>query len=603
VGDQFMQGVEKLVRVDEDVKYEPKYNNAPEHEVPLSTQEVWAEICDSVHQCGDPGLQFDDTVNFWNTCASTGRINATNPCGEFHFLDHGACNLASINLLKFLEEGEFDFTQFARAAEVLIIAQDLLIDEAAYPTESIRDVALDYRPLGLGYTNLGALIMSMGLGYDSDEARALTAAITSHMTATAYNTSAYLAAAKTPFAGYKTNRDDVMRVLKQHYDAATQFQASEVLWKETLALVEEYGVRNSQVTLLAPTGTISFMMDCVTTGIEPEIGLNKVKHLVGGGTVQTTNPLVSNALAAMGYSEDAVAPILKRFEDVGHFEDAGLPPAHLGVFDCATQGKGTRHLSVDAHISMMAVAQPFLSGGISKTINLPQHASLEDISHAHLLAWKKGLKSVIVYRDGSRSSQPLVTDESTHEHPVDSSDGYARKKLLDHHDNAHRIRIEFGNYKMYVIVTPYYDTQMPGEVFITIAKEGSTVKGLTESWSQMMSYALQSGIPLDAVVKKFAYMKFEPSGFSSDPDLGFVHSIPDAVARKLSAIFLGERRAPTPNGEEKAAPPPTTKVVRPALSTPDFMDGPPCPECGNVQVRRGNCHTCTNCGGSSGCGG
>lgn len=554
--------------------------------VPIRT--LWNNICQAAWQCGDPGLQFDTTHNAWHTCPSDGRLNASNPCGEFSFLNDTSCNLASLNLLKFHDaEIGFDAERLRKAVAVFIIAQEAIVEKAYYPTERITEQTKKYHALGLGYANLGAYLMARGIAYDSDEGRHSAARITSELTAAAYRTSGLLAAAVGPFEAFERNRSSMLSVIERHRALADAEGFGVQMWDEALTLGKAVGFRNAQVSLLAPTGTISFMMDCDTTGCEPELSLYKTKHLVGGGTETMENRIVDMALQRLGYTDDQRDQLLKYLARHQTLEGSSLNKEHLAVFDCSIPSKGSRMLSLDAHLRMTAALQPFISGAISKTMNLPTDTTPEQISKAYFDAWKLGIKSITVYRDGCKMSQPVQTTVTS---PTET--GPVRRKLKDHQMNVHRIKFKFGNVKGYMLVTPYEDTGLPGEVFIRLSKEGSTIQGLTDGWAQGLSYALQYGVPLRTLVEKFSNTKFEPSGFSPDNDIRHATSIYDALARKLAAVFLNGKHHEEDDQEESK--PETRRMV---------LDAPTCDNCGTLMMRTGaSCHSCPSCGNSSGCG-
>jgi ribonucleoside-diphosphate reductase alpha chain len=552
---------------------------------------LWDNICQAAWQCGDPGLQFDSIHNFWHTCPSDGPLTATNPCGEYSFLDDTSCNLASLNLLKFRGmDGKFDTERFRKAVHTFIIAQEALVEKAHYPTDRLTEQTKKYHTLGIGYANLGAYLMACGIPYDSNEGRRHAASITSEMTGAAYRTSAMLAMAVGPFEAFERNRPAMMQVVKRHRDTAEEQNFNTTVWDEALALGDRAGFRNAQVSVLAPTGTISFMMDCDTTGCEPEASLYKTKHLVGGGVEVMENRIVDMALTSLGYSEDARSQLLKYLARHKTLEGSPLSEEHLPVFDCSIPIEGTRMLSLEAHLLMTAALQPFVSGSISKTMNVSNDATVEQMSEAYFRAWKYGIKSITVYRDGCKMSQPLQTAAQPQ-----TEVGPVRRKLSDHQMNMHRVRLKFGNVKGYVLVTPYEDTGMPGELFIKLAKEGSTISGLVDGWAQAISYCLQYGVPLETLVEKFSNTKFEPSGFSKDADIRHATSIYDAVMRKLAAIFLNGKNGNGKTAEEIAEISANGSGVA--------LDAPICDDCGTLMTRTGaNCHSCPSCGSSSGCG-
>jgi ribonucleoside-diphosphate reductase alpha chain len=591
IPDAFMRKLEyALDNPQEEVVWELHAVTSGEVTERVPVKALWGAICQAAWQCGDPGLQFDSIHNAWHTCPSDGPLTATNPCGEYSFLDDTSCNLASLNLLKFRQlDGTFDIERFRKAVHVFIIAQEALVEKADYPTEALTENTHKYHTLGVGYANLGAYLMACGMPYDSEEGRRHAAHITSEMTGAAYRTSALLAASVGPFEAFIRNRPAMMDVVKKHRDTAEARGFSTKTWDDALALGDRAGFRNAQVSVLAPTGTISFMMDCDTTGCEPEISLYKIKHLVGGGVEVMDNRIVDMALQSLKYSEEQRSLLLKYLARHQTLEGSPLEGEHLPVFDCSIPSKGERMLSLDAHLQMTAALQPFVSGSISKTMNVPFETSVEEMSRAYFEAWRQGIKSVTVYRDGCKKSQPVQTTQQAAEV------GPVRRKLSDHQMNMHRIRIKFANVKGYMLVTPYEDTGLPGELFIKLAKEGSTISGLVDGWAQAISYCLQYGVPLETLVEKFSNTKFEPSGFSPDADIRNATSLYDAFMRKLAAVFLNGENSNGKTAEEIAA-----------ISTngsPVALDAPICDACGTLMTRTGaNCHSCPSCGGSSGCG-
>lgn len=585
----FMRKVEyALAHPDEEVVWDLIAVTTGEVSERVPVIALWKAICEAAWQCGDPGIQFHDTHNAWHTCPSDGPLTATNPCGEYSFLDDTSCNLASLNLLKFrTEAGRFDWERFRKAVSVFIIAQEALVEMAHYPTEALTKNTKRYHTLGIGYANLGAYLMASGIPYDSEEGRNQAARITSEMTATAYSTSAQLASAKGPFEAFERNRAAMGSVLMKHQDQAQRHDFPLTTWQEAIKGFQAHGLRNAQVSVIAPTGTISFMMDCDTTGCEPENSLYKIKHLVGGGVEIMENRIVDMALETLGYSEERRSLLIKYLARHKTLEGATLNEEHLPVFDCAIPTAGERILGVDAHLKMTSVLQPFVSGSISKTMNLPHTATALDISEAYIKAWKGAIKSITVYRDGCKQSQPLQTGQ------VKSDIRTAvRRKLADHQTNMHRIKFKFGNVKGYILATPYEDTGMPGEVFVRLSKEGSTIQGLVDGWAQSLSYCLQYGVSLETLVEKFSNTKFEPSGFSSDSDIRHATSIYDAIVRKLAAVFL--------NGKYKE----NGKTGDMGQGSRHLaLDAPICDDCGTLMERTGsNCHHCPACGSSSGCG-
>ncbi len=598
-------------------------------------------MAEAAWQCGDPGMQFDTTINDWHTCPNSARINASNPCSEYMFLDDTACNLASLNLMKFVrEDGEFDPASFRAACRTLITAQEILVDNASYPTPMIEKNSHDYRPLGLGYANLGVLLMDRGLAYDSDAGRAYAAAVTALMHGEAYAQSARVAASMGAFAGYAKNAEPMLRIIQKHRQHAHMIDASIVprplmrealdVWDEAYTLGAQHGYRNSQVTVLAPTGTIGFMMDCDTTGIEPDIALVKYKKLVGGGMIKIINQSVPAALRRMGYNAGQVQDIVKYIDEKEMIEGAPhLKDEHIEVFDCAfPPANGKRSIHYMGHIKMMAAVQPFLSGAISKTVNMPTDSTPEEISKAYIESWRMGLKAVAVYRDGCKRSQPLSTSlPATSEGTAANTQVVAvpgigvvegrpvRRKLPDERQAiTHKFAI--AGHEGYITVGMYEDGK-PGEVFLVMAKEGSTVSGLMDGFATSLSLALQYGVPLEAIVDKFSHTRYEPSGFTKNPEIGYAKSITDYIARWLAVKFLGRTR--DTGGDAVALPPNTTsETPRPAalLASPRpaanpssqgmvafkvQADAPPCHECGSLMVRNGACYRCANCGATSGC--
>ena len=607
-------------------------------------RDLMSIMAEAAWQCGDPGMQFDTTINDWHTCPNTARINASNPCSEYMFLDDTACNLSSLNLMKFVrEDGEFEPTSFRAASRTMITAQEILVDNASYPTPAIERNSHDFRPLGLGYANLGVLLMDRGLAYDSDAGRAYAAAVTALMHGEAYAQSARVAASMGPFAGYAKNAEPMLRIIEKHRQHAHMIDASIVprplmrealdVWDEAYTLGAQHGYRNSQVTVLAPTGTIGFMMDCDTTGIEPDIALVKYKKLVGGGMIKIVNQSVPAALRRMGYNASQVQDILKHIDEKEMIEGAPhLKEEHLSVFDCAfPPAQGKRSIHYMGHIKMMAAVQPFLSGAISKTVNMPTDSTPEEIAKAYIESWRMGLKAVAVYRDGCKRSQPLSTSmPSSGEAKADTQvvavpgigvvEGRPIRRKLPDERQAITHKFSIAGHEGYITVGMYEDGK-PGEVFLVMAKEGSTVSGLMDGFATSLSLALQYGVPLEAIVDKFSHTRYEPSGFTKNPDIGYAKSITDYIARWMAVKFLGRTRE---DGREPAAlPMSTSETPRPALLEPASKpaavaapssgsnsgpvaykvqaDAPPCHECGSLMVRNGACYRCANCGATSGC--
>jgi ribonucleoside-diphosphate reductase alpha chain len=603
-------------------------------------------MADAAWQCGDPGMQFDTTINDWHTCSNTARINASNPCSEYMFLDDTACNLASLNLMKFVQaDGEFDAAAFASACRTVITAQEILVDNASYPTVAIDQNSHDYRPLGLGYANLGVLLMDRGLPYDSDAGRAYAGVVTAIMHGEAYAQSARVAAAMGPFAGYARNAEPMLRVIDKHRQHARMIDSTQVpqellqaatsIWDEAYGLGVQHGYRNSQVTVLAPTGTIGFMMDCDTTGIEPDIALVKYKKLVGGGVMKIVNQSVPGVLKRLGYSGGQVEDIIKYIDEKEMIEGAPhLKDAHIEIFDCAfPPANGKRSIHAMGHIKMMAAVQPFLSGAISKTVNMPSDATSDDISNAYGEAWRLGLKAIAVYRDGCKRSQPLSTSKddkaavtpttaaatATEPHP-------ARRKLPDErHSLTHKFSI--AGHEGYITVGMYEDGT-PGEIFLVMAKEGSTISGLMDAFATSISMALQYGVPLEALVEKFSHVRFEPSGFTKNGEIPYAKSITDYIFRWLASKFLSSEQAQAVGvqGNEHTAVEPRTGPVTArstgaasassgssrsastssgtsasAITFRSQADAPSCHYCGSIMTRNGSCYRCANCGSTSGC--
>ncbi|HWQ00093.1 MAG TPA: vitamin B12-dependent ribonucleotide reductase [Vicinamibacterales bacterium] len=579
-------------------------------------------IAEATWICGDPGMQFDTTINDWHTCPNTGRINASNPCSEYMFLDDSACNLASLNLMKFLDErGEFDTAAFEAACRTMITAQEIIVDNASYPTKAIERNSHDYRPLGLGYANLGALLMSRGLPYDSDAGRAYAAAVTAVMTGAAYAQSARIARDHGgPFPGFERNREPFLRVMRKHRAALRDVawthvpralrEAASRLWDEVVELGERHGFRNAQATVLAPTGTIGFMMDCDTTGVEPDIALVKYKKLVGGGLMKIVNTTVPMALARLGYSADQVRAIVDYIDREETIEGAPhLREEHLPVFDCAFKpARGSRAIHYMGHIRMIGAVQPFISGAISKTINVPKDCTVDEIMQAYIDAWRLGAKAVSIYRDGSKRTQPLTT---TREKPAEAARPAqpVRRKLPDER-RAITHKFDIAGHEGYITVGLYEDGQ-PGEIFLVMAKEGSTISGFADAFAQAISYALQYGVPLQDLVDKFSHVRFEPSGVTRNPEIRFAKSIVDYIFRWLASKFLSpeaQYRAGLnigePAGEAGRAPaePPAGARATPAFAAIQAQeDAPPCPACGSIMIRNGSCYKCANCGTTSGC--
>lgn len=606
VTDEFMH------RVEMDEIWELKSVTTGEVIETIKARELMDMIADVAWHCADPGMQFDTVINNWHTCPKSGRINASNPCSEYMHLDDSACNLASLNLIKFLnDDGTFDIANFKKAVDTMILAQEIIVGNSSYPTEKITANALAFRELGLGYANLGSLLMSGGLPYDSDSGRAMAAAITSIMTGEAYYMSARIASVIGPFSGYDLNRGSMLEVIKKHklmaetlnYDfgpVSHLMEESKRVWQMALALGQKFGFRNSQATVLAPTGTIAFLMDCDTTGIEPELALVKYKKLVGGGTLKLVNNQVSAALAKLGYNEAQINQIKNYILEKETIEGAPhLKDEHLHIFDCSFKAQsGSRSIHYMGHIKMMSAVQPFISGAISKTVNLPNNATVEDIRDAFIQSWKLGLKAVAVYRDGCKSIQPLTTSAGQDEKSKKNISGYTRKKLPDER-NAITHKFSVGGHEGYLTVGLYPDGT-PGETFIVIAKEGSTVSGLIDVIATCISVALQSGVPLKVLVKKFKDMRFEPAGITGNPEIRFAASIPDYIFRWLGKRFLSkedqEEIFGTPNDHENVSIDNQTKVISQGRIN---IDAPTC-YCGTIMRRAGSCYACPSCANTTG---
>lgn len=585
----------------------------------LPAADLFHSMAEAAWFCGDPGLMFDTTINDWHTCPKSGRINTVNPCGEYNFLDDTACNLASLNLMKFRRKshGGLDYKGFVAACALSIVAQDILVDRADYPTEKFKQNSHDFRPLGLGYANLGSLLMSCGLGYGTPEGREMAAEITALMQVSAYTTSAVLAKVKGAFNGYAVNKDAMLGVIVKHWDASLDAHQSELLhgmWDYCHLMGTQHGYRNSQVTVLAPTGTIGMLMDCSTTGIEPNIALVSYKKLVGGGYMKLVNNGVREALIeGCGYTESEAAEITAFVEEHGTIEGApyiteGPDSArHLAVFDCALKPQnGMRYLSPDAHIRMMASVQPFLSGAISKTCNVPNSYTVEDIKDLYMCAWKLGLKSITVYRDGCKMSQPLNTKKEEVKSDAGRTNNtvaaaelpgsnqvaqapFRRRLPIERQSLTHKFDV--GGHEGYITVGLHEDGT-PGEIFLVMAKEGSTISGLMDAFATSISLGLQYGVPLETLVAKFSHTRFEPSGFTGSPELGFASSLIDYIFRWLDLRF-GATKPVVSLGSISA-------VSTPTRVTP-ISDAPFCTSCGSMMIRSGSCYRCTNCGGTSGC--
>ena len=648
----------------------------------LRARDVMNKIAEAAWRCADPGVQYDTTINQWHTCPNSGRINASNPCSEYMHVDDSACNLASLNLMKFRRpDGSFDVERFEHAVDIVFLAQEIVVGPSSYPTEEIGENARAFRQLGLGYANLGAYLMSNGMPYDSDEGRGTAAAITALMTGRAYLGSARIAGAIGPYEKYEDNREPHNGVMRMHRDAsyaipdrfcgdAELLAAARRSWDEAVAAGEVNGYRNAQATVLAPTGTISFLMDCDTTGVEPDFSLVKYKELVGGGTMTIVNRTIPMALETLGYTPEQIEQIEAHIDEHGTIVDApGLAEEHLSVFDVAV---GSRAISHMGHIKMMGAIQPFISGAISKTVNMPHEVTAEDIADAYTQAWKLGVKALAIYRDGSKTAQALRTDaQKSDDTPVTVVEGYTQEQLDEAVATAvSKVRSEMGparrkmprerqsiTHKFNVgghegyITAGMYEDGTVGEIFLTdIGKEGSTLRGMMNSFATAISIALQYGVPLDTLVEKFAYMRFEPEGITGNPEIPFAKSMPDYIMRWLASRFcdadlqeelgimtpavrarktaedtatsIGSDTAGPANGSAAAsvAPAPQAKPTLPVAEptpaaaaltdTPPVVParlmgldlGPACSQCGGMMQRTGSCYTCSSCGNNTGCG-
>lgn len=631
-------------------------------------REIFKKISETAWACGDPGIQFDTIINKWHTCPNDGRINASNPCSEYMFLDNSACNLASINLMKFRSEnGDFEAERFVNACRVLFIAQEILVDRASYPIKKIAENSHRYRPIGLGYSNLGSLIMSLGMPYDSDDARGLCSVITSLLHGAACKTSAELAAVAGTFERFEENREPMLKVMEMHWDAVNKVTCcpkflknyATDLWSEVLKLGNQHGFRNAQSTVLAPTGTISFMMDCDTTGIEPDIALVKFKQLAGGGTLKMVNGTVPLTLKTLGYTDADISGITQYIEENGTIVGAPeILQEHLPVFDCAFPHPGSnRFINWTAHVRMMAAAQPFISGAISKTVNLPSNATIDDVQSAYQLGWELGLKALAIYRDGSKSAQPLsIMKKENKTEPAETGkrrkrDGVPRRERLPDTRRSITHKFNVNGHEGYITVG-LYDDGRPGELFITMAKEGSTIGGLMDCFGTAISMSLQYGVPLRVYVDKFSFTRFEPMGHTKNPDIPQAKSLVDYIFRWLGQTFdLNQPVISTSGGgktlsvsvfnspavaqstSEKTAsaaahsasaektesntatailatPRFSTATLTESVNLPDSAeeqygsfqsDAPLCHDCGSIGVRAGNCYLCYNCGKSMGC--
>jgi ribonucleoside-diphosphate reductase alpha chain len=654
VTDEFMEAVEA------GEEWELKARTDGSTTKTVDARELMKQIADAAWRCADPGVQYDTIINRWHTSPESGRINASNPCSEYMHVDNSACNLASLNLMKFRrEDGSFDTEDFESAVDTVFLAQEIIVTPSSYPTEEIGDNARAFRQLGLGYANLGALLMSDGLPYDSVEGRNVAAAITALMTGRAYRQSALIAAGATgPYDEYEKNREPHNGVMRMHRDAAYEVDgtgikgellaAAQRSWDEAVELGEEHGYRNAQATVLAPTGTISFLMDCDTTGIEPDFSLVKFKELVGGGSMTIVNKSVPMALDAMGYSEAEIDQINAYITEKNTIVGApGLKEEHLEVFDVAV---GERAITHTGHIDMMAATQPFLSGAISKTVNMPQTATVEDIADAYTRGWKGGLKALAIYRDGSKTAQALRTDaQEEKEAEVEMAQPVRKKMPIERESITHKFSI--AGHEGYITAGKYEDGTL-GEIFLTdIGKEGSTLRGLLNAFATSISLGLQYGVPLETFVRKFSYMRFEPEGMTTNPEIRFAKSMPDYIMRWLASRFIedtetleelgimtqevrnkqdaetsqlsiglssdtagpangGNGHGNGGNGAAKAKAGGSVPASAAFTETPPVVPakmqgldlGPACEQCGGMMQRTGSCYTCSSCGNNTGCG-
>jgi ribonucleoside-diphosphate reductase alpha chain len=658
VTDEFMRAVEN----DEEWHLIARTTGEPIGE-PIRARQLMHDIAEAAWRCADPGVQYDTTINNWHTCPNSGRISASNPCSEYMHVDDSACNLASLNLMKFRNaDGTFDVESFAHAVDIMFLAQEIIVSPSSYPTEEIGRNARAFRQLGLGYTNLGAYLMANGVPYDSAEGRATAAAITGLMTGRAYLGSARMANAIGPYERYAENRDAHNRVMRMHRDAsyaiedadctdAALLEAARAAWDWAVEMGEEHGYRNAQATVLAPTGTISFLMDCDTTGVEPDFSLVKFKELVGGGQMTIVNRTVPLALQTLGYGDQQIEQIVAYVNEHGTIIEApGLADEHLPVFDVAV---GERAISPMGHIKMLGAVQPFLSGSASKTVNLPQSATVENIEAAYMEGWRHGLKALAIYRDGSKTAQALRTDAqqgrqlpaSTQE-AIDEAVAEAlakappKRRRMPRERQSITHKFSIGGHEGYITAGMYEDGTV-GEIFLTdIGKEGSTLRGMMNSFATAISISLQYGVPLETLVRKFSYMRFEPEGMTSNPEIPFAKSMPDYIMRWLASRFLdvdlqeelgiltpavrarqaaqaaasshlGDTAAPVKEDGNSADA--ATRSTAPTVALTDDppvlpakgkgLDlGPACQQCGGMMQRTGSCYTCSSCGYNTGCG-
>ena len=597
----------------------------------IPARELLTRVSEATHICGDPGLQYSTTINKWHTCKNTGPINASNPCSEYVFLDDTACNLASINLLKYRnDDGTFDVDAYVHTINIIITAQEILVGNASYPTPKIEENSHIYRTLGIGYTNLGALLMSLGLPYDSDKGRNVSAALTSILTGQAYAQSSRMAAKVGAFSGYAGNREPMLQVMEMHRSASKKIKSDGVddalhekattVWDDVVELGLVHGFRNAQTSVIAPTGTISFMMDADTTGIEPDIALIKYKKLVGGGYMKIVNTTVPLALEKLGYGTEAIKKVTEYIDENGIVEGCDtLKPQHLAVFDTSIKPKNSsRAIHYMAHVKMMSAAQPFISGAISKTVNMPEDSTVEDINEVYIKGWEMGLKAIAIYRDNSKRLQPLNTEDSSKtqktkkvESTFDFSEvgrGPIRRRLPETRvSRTHKF--EVNGHEGYIIVGLYEDNT-PGEVFIKMSKQGSTLGGVMDTVAVLTSLSLQYGVPLSALVRKFIHSKFEPSGMTKNPKIPIASSIIDYIFRYLALEFLPEEERPEVldytqlddnDDVVHAQSMHASKQIEDNPETAFFDDNQICTVCGAIAIRSGSCYACPECGTTSGC--
>ncbi|MHA2100067.1 MAG: vitamin B12-dependent ribonucleotide reductase [Candidatus Kariarchaeaceae archaeon] len=622
VSDEFMDNVLK------DEKWNLREVKTNEITQSLQAREILNKVSEATHLCGDPGLQYSSTINKWHTCKVSGPINASNPCSEYVFLDDTACNLASINLMKYREEdGSFNTDAFIHTVNIMISAQEIIVGRSSYPTQIIEENSHIYRTLGIGFTNLGALLMSLGLAYDSDEARNVTGAISSLMTGQSYLQSSKIAANLGAFSGYDRNSESMMNVMNMHRTAAKKlnpksvdsnlYESAQTVWDDVVEHGIEYGYRNAQASVIAPTGTISFMMDADTTGIEPDISLIKYKKLVGGGYMKIVNTTVPLALKKLSYSPKEIDEITNYINEKGVAEGAPhLKDLHLPVFDCSIKSQNsTRTIHHMAHVTMMAAAQPFISGAISKTVNMPEDSTIDDINEVYIKAWQLGIKAVAVYRDNSKRLQPLNTEDESGDKAIDKKYDEViqnrvpiRRRLAETRDSRIH-KFEVNGHEGYIIVGLYED-ETPGEVFIKMSKQGSTLGGVMDTVAVLTSMSLQYGVPLSALIRKFIHSKFEPSGMTKNPKIPIASSIIDYIFRWLALEFLPKDERPgvldyTALADEETTPNQVYQTVSDAVSASgptEFVDDNQiCFQCGAIAIRSGSCYACPECGSTSGC--